>query len=59
MARITLAQWKSANVKRYKDLRDEVKLLAVVDGIDHDSIRLREMREIARIAKLHGINIKE
>lgn len=59
MARITLQQYKQALIKRYKDLRDTAKELAVVDGIDHDNQQVREMRAIAAIAKLHGVNVKD
>lgn len=59
--RITLNQYKTALRKRYRDLRESLTmdrntLNAVVDYDDH---RIKEMKIIASIARLHGLDIKE
>lgn len=60
--RIEPAVYKKGLRKRYKDLRDLVhssRLVGLESNIDHDNNLLREMRMIASIARLHGIEIKE
>lgn len=59
MPRITEATFRAALRKRYKDIRDELRLLVVVDGIDHDNLRLKEMKAIAALAKMYKDDVKE
>ncbi len=59
MARITEAAFRSALRKRYKDIRDELRLLVVVDGIDHDNKRIKQMKSIAALAKQFDDDVKD
>jgi len=58
--RITNAQYKQALKYRYRDLRDLIEADNSIGTIvHHDNKRLVEMRAIASIAKLHGVQIKD
>lgn len=59
MARITKQQWKQANAKRYRDLHEELSTYAIGASVHFDDKILREMKMIAAIAKLHGVDVKE
>lgn len=59
MQRISMSDYKAALAKRYKDLAETAKLLAVIDGIDHTSKNVQEMKAIAAIAKLHGVDVRK
>jgi len=59
--RITPQEWKIAARKRYLDLRDDLQadVQNMGEKIDADHIYLREMNIILRLAKLHGLTVKE
>lgn len=59
MARITKSQYKQALLKRYRDLHEELSTYAVGDSVHFDNKILREMKMIAAIGKLHGVDVKE
>jgi len=59
MARISKAQYKTALLKRYRDLKDALRGSIIASGVDYDDGVLREMRLIVSIARLHGVDLKE
>lgn len=58
MARITMAQYKTALKKRYMDLLELLSYEQSMGNVEYDSKTLLEIRAIAAIAKLHGVNIR-
>ena len=59
MARITEMAFRQALRKRYKDIRDELRLVVVIDGIDHDNKRIKQMKSIAALAQQFDDDVKE
>lgn len=57
--RISKAQYKAALAMRYKDLRDLVKADVQIDNrfIEHDDVRLVEMRAVKRALKAFKLGI--
>ncbi len=57
--RISKAEYQAALAKRYKDLRDLMKADVQIDNkfIEHDDVRLVEMRAVKRALKAFKMGI--
>ncbi len=59
MPRVTKAEYKETLKKRYLDLRGMVHSDRLMgEAVEYDNKHLREMRILAAIAKLHGVDVK-
>lgn len=59
MPRITIPQYRTAIIARYRDLHDSLRQSAIDGSFNTLDVRIREMRQLESIAKIYDVDLRE